>query len=374
MMAKLVRASGAACTALLVTAAVVGLSSQTAFAEATETRAARPARVTIAAVGDILFGRYIKGQWYRRVPKTDDPFSNVAGVLKGADIAFGNLETPVMKEPEKLITHRSLTFRAERSDVELLGAAGFDVLSIANNHTLNLGHAGAPITHENVAAAGLIPIGAGATLEEARAPAVIERDGLRIAFVARTVWTNGRKPVTEDGAVAKLSRSSLRTSLSDDVRQARADTKADFVIVSLHWGTEYEPHPEQYQRRTARAAIDAGADLVLGHHPHVVQDIERYHDGVIVYSMGNFLFDNPQRVQRETIIVTATLEQDADGRRISELSVHPVLIHRKTRVPELTNSRSWLRRLRRLAKKVRVVEPAPEAGDETVAARATQQR
>jgi len=323
-----------------------------------------PRRVTIAAVGDILFGRYHPGKKYSRVPRIEDPFFEVAPILRRADIAFGNFENPVRTAPARFHTTRSLTFRADPADAEILAGAGFDVVSLANNHMRDLGSDSAPLSRRAVEDAGLLAVGAGATREEAFAPLLVEHEGIRIAFVARTVWLQGiEEGVTKQGAVALVSSRALKKELPEAVRRARADLRADFVIVSLHWGWEYKFHPTSSQRATARAAIDAGADLVLGHHPHVIQDMERHGAGVIIYSLGNFLFDTGARGQRKSVILEVTLERDGDERRVVDVTLHPILSDRKTHAPRLARGdgyRSWARQLAKFAPDFTIAPPPPE--------------
>ncbi len=325
-------------------------------------------RVTVAFTGDILFGRYLRGRTdvFRRVAKTDEPFADVAPVLRGVDIAFGNIESPVMVEPAQFTVFRSLTFRAEPSDAGVMAAAGYDVVSVANNHTLNLGPAGAAETPGHVRAAGMVPVGAGADLDEATRPGIVEVNGVRVAFVCYSVWTNGRAAIAGTGAMAKLDRKRIRDELAEVVRSTRTAHAPDFVVVSLHWGIEGEPHPDDGQRRAARAAIDAGADVVVGHHPHVVQDIEIYRGKPIAYSLGNFLFDNPRLEQRRTVILEATLVGTGDDRRVVGVTAHPIVIERdrkaRSSVPVRARGRAyraWARELRKLAPDV-IIAPEPD--------------
>jgi len=313
--------------------------------------------VTIAAVGDILFGRYLRTGRYRRVAATDDPFAEVAPVLTAADIALANVECPIMAEPKEVtVNSRSLTFRCEPEDAAVLAAAGFDVVSAANNHMLNLGTRGAAQTARNLVAAGIAAVGAGEDEEAAFEPVVVEVGGARVAVLGFTTWTNGRRPADRNGAVAFVSTRRMRTALAERVRAARERLDPDFLIVTIHWGWEKEDGPRDEQVRAAHAMIDAGADVVLGHHPHVVHEIERYGNGLIAYSLGNFLFDNPAESWRRSVILEVTLEAEGDDRRVADVTLHPVVLERDFRasssVPKLATGkvyRRWKRALRALA-------------------------
>lgn len=273
--------------------------------------------VRVAAVGDVLFGRYLErprpaGPIYSPVSRAAQPFAQVAAVLQAADLAFANLETPVLAEPAPLRVYRTLTFRADPARLPALRQAGFTVLSLANNHTGNLGARGAAETRRHVDAAGLLGVGAGGAAAQAQAALETPRRGQRVVWLARTLWQNQRtddddtRPKTRAGAVAYVHHRDFFQEVPPAVAALKRGG-ADHVIVSLHWGEEGAASAGTWQRRAAHALIDAGASLVLGHHPHVLQEIERYGGGLIAYSLGNFLFDNPARAQRETLILQATL-------------------------------------------------------------------
>lgn len=255
-----------------------------------------------------------------------------------------------MDEPKRFAVFRSYTFRAEPSAARVLSGAGFDVVSIANNHMTNLGDTAPAVTRAHLAAAGLHPVGAGATAAEARAPAAIDVRGRRVAFLAFTTITNGRRTLTARGAIAHTGRRAFVRAAVPAIRAAR-DAGADFVVVSVHWGRERRPHPERWQRRAARALVRAGADLVLGHHPHVVQDFERIGRGFVAYSLGNFLFSNRSVAQRRSVVLRAWLEGSGASRRVGRVALVPVWAGRD-HVPRPAwgrRHRAWRRALAALA-------------------------
>ncbi len=183
------------------------------------------AEVHLAAVGDVFFGRYLpgpggQGKVYSAVSTAPDPFAPTADILQQADVTFGNLETPVMWEPERFYAGR-LTFRADPDRAGLLARAGFDVLSLANNHVTNLGTRGARETRQHVEAQGVRGIGAGASIADAYEPQIYEVNGLRLCFLAYTLWNNRRLTTSTDGTVAYVRHRDFLQRVPRVVRKAR---------------------------------------------------------------------------------------------------------------------------------------------------------
>ena len=165
--------------------------------------------------------------------------------------------------------------------------------------------------------AGIAYVGAGKDLECAVAPAMITAKGLRIAFLGRNLWFPKGVWFRPDApGVAPIEPDTIEAEVADAARNA------DIVIVSLHWGVEYRRYPSEEQKELARKLIDAGADLILGHHPHVVQPVEEYHGGVIAYSLGNFLFDSPYWKRTDGAILKCRLSKTG----VSDLEVVAVRI------------------------------------------------
>lgn len=272
-----------------------------------------PVSVTFMAVGDVLLDRGIA----RKIDANgqDWPFAKVSPILKSADIAFCNLECPLSARGVKV--NKPFCFKADPANVKCLADAGFDVVSLANNHSLDCGRTGLVETMRCLDDLGIRFVGAGDTLNDSKLPVVMELHGLRIAFLARnTLMPEGIWLRTDAPGTAGLDESTICREI------AQARTKADVVIVSLHWGIEYRQQSEEAQKVLARKMIDAGADLVIGHHPHVVQPIERYHGGMIAYSLGNFLFDSPQPICKKSIIFKCRLSKSG----VSDVEVIPATI------------------------------------------------
>jgi poly-gamma-glutamate capsule biosynthesis protein CapA/YwtB (metallophosphatase superfamily) len=268
-----------------------------------------PPTVTLAAVGDILLDRGV-GQKIEQYG-TQYPFEQVAPILSAADITFGNLECPLAEKGRKVI--KPFCFKARPVTVKSLLNAGFDLLSLANNHTMDCGRTGLVETMALLDRKGIRWCGAGRTLEEAERAAVLEVKGLRIAFV-------GFCDFLPEGSFLVEKRPTIAFANEKRVRKAvaAAGKDADVVVASFHWGVEYASRPSRRQEAIARAAVEAGADLVLGHHPHVLQGLEMVErkagpgrrPSLIAYSLGNFVFDQRRPPTDQSAILRCTLGRE----------------------------------------------------------------
>jgi len=242
--------------------------------------------VTLIATGDILPARYVELKM-RNLNDYTYPFKKTADFLKDADITFGNLESPLL--PGKNVPKGSMTFRADPEAVQGLLFAGYDVISVANNHAMNYQVPGLTSTIQALKKAGILYAGGGKNIDFAHTPAIVEVNGRKIAFYAYNDNSippkyHGEAKINEPG-IARMDIEAVK----NDVKNAL--NYADIVVVSMHAGKEYVREPTQFQKDFAHAAIDAGASVVIGHHPHWVQPVEYYKNGVIFYSLGNFVFD-----------------------------------------------------------------------------------
>jgi len=254
-----------------------------------------PTEATLIAIGDIMMHTPQLPGAYDEESGTYD-FSNffvqVRSRLTDADWAFANLETPIAGDERGFRGYP--TFNAPAALADAMKDAGIDIVSTANNHTLDQGYNGLAHTLETLRERGLAAIGTADSEEKAEEITFIERNGIKTAFLAYTYGTNGI-PVPKDKPYA--------VSLIEDERiirqiQLAREEGADVVAVSLHFGNEYQRMPSDEQKRLARLTIESGADLVIGHHPHVVQPYELYRveeddgrvrEGLIMYSLGNFI-------------------------------------------------------------------------------------
>ncbi|HKS92605.1 MAG TPA: CapA family protein [Tepidiformaceae bacterium] len=260
--------------------------------------------MTLAAVGDIMLARSIGERVLADGPSV--VFAGVEPQLSSADITVGNLETSISDEGTPAA--KGYTFRAPPATAAALKAGGFDVISQANNHALDYGPAALADTRRLVQAQGIDVVGAGAGLAEAVKPAILERNGLRVAFLG-FVDTQAEGSYSEADWAATASTPGVAWATPNTIRTAvqAAKTEADVVVVMLHAGVEYATEPTALQETLAEAAIDAGAALVLGAHPHVLQPVVAYHGGVIAFSLGNFVFDGFDPPANTTAIFDATL-------------------------------------------------------------------
>lgn len=267
----------------------------------------RPATLDLVFVGDVVLGEYV-GDGHRSFAgplAPGDPFADVAELLE-ADLVVGNLESPVMHEiPKESPLRYGHRFGASAPAVAGLAAGGFDVMSVANNHANDLGREGLVETPEVLRAAGITPVGEATHDGSPLRVVTLEHRGWRIGFISATTWLN-HAPEPGDPKVPVVSVSRLKRTLVPMVEQARPDH--DLVIVLLHWGRERRERPEPAQIHAAHAFIDAGADLVIGHHPHVLQGIERYGSGMIAYSLGNFLFPAREEAFRDSAVLRVRVQ------------------------------------------------------------------
>ena len=258
--------------------------------------------IELTAVGDVIVKR----------PDPKSIFELAVPVLGSADISFGNCESPYatggMRNP-----HARGAMQGDPHSIDALSSA-FDVMSFANNHHLDAGEDAFFETLRSLHDAGIQTCGAGATLSEARRPAVVERSGTRVAFLAYTAILYPGYDATDDRAGAVPLRTTttyqqvemeqpgsppriMTTADPNDLGALRRDVTtarevADVVAVSLHWGLHFTPAAvADYETEVGQAAIDAGADIVIGHHQHILEPIEVYRGKVIFHGLGNFAID-----------------------------------------------------------------------------------
>ena len=277
--------------------------------------------VTLVFTGDNLLGA--------RMPRLieqhgeDWPYDAVRPWLVNADLTFGNLESPITdyahktpgKSWESIKEGHNFIFKAPpESSGRILHQAGFDVLSLANNHAMDYCAQGMADTVAALGGAGLHGVGAGLNAADAFAPVVVTRRGVRIGFIARSKIVPMSSKAGEDTPGLAWHGTEYSAELAAAIADLRP--RCDILVVTFHWGYECQRRHAPYQQQLGRACIDAGADLVIGHHPHVLQGVELYNGGVIAYSLGNFLFTGASPLVESAVLrVTA----GRDGVRDVEL-------------------------------------------------------
>jgi poly-gamma-glutamate synthesis protein (capsule biosynthesis protein) len=298
------------------------------------------ARATIGAVGDVMIQDAVKRSAQTHGAGAPDEgyswlFAAVADLLAEPDLTYANLETPVA--PDASRGTREFMFNAPPSAVAALRRAGVDLVSVANNHMFDQGRAGFEETLRRLDAIGMRYVGAGPA-GKAAGPVRVEVNGLALAFLGYSYQFNqDGNACPPPGAAPCLQASELdRARAVEDVRAAAA-SGADAVVVSLHFGHEYEPQPRAEDVALAHALADAGALVVIGTHPHVLQPVEIYtrSDGrraVIAYSLGNFLSNQsrkyvpgitpePVAAPREGALLRVTLARRDYGRGVAQTEV-----------------------------------------------------
>lgn len=251
-------------------------------------RAQTPVEVTVRllAVGDLNLGRHV-GQMLLK-DSIGFPFQHSREVLLEYDIVFGNLESPISDQKgETRHPTDPYVFCAPPQAAKALKEAGFTALSTANNHALDYGEHGLRETIEYLREAEIAHTGISADSSDTFEPIILERGGITFGFLAYTQFVNGRKNTR--GLVSLFEPRRIRREIG------LLRKKVDVLIVSFHGGAEYKDAPGSTTVAQMRSLVDRGADVVLGHHPHVPQGIEVYKGKWIFYSLGNFVFYQPQR-------------------------------------------------------------------------------
>jgi len=261
--------------------------AQVSFAVAGDVIPHQPVRAAAAAAGDGSQG------WGALL-------SDVSDVFESADFGFVNLETPVA--PAHSHGSKPFMFDAPVALIEGLKANGIKIVSLANNHVMDQGWAGFAETREHLKETGLLFVGSGDTAQQAWQPMIVEANGIKVGWLGMTRWLNGnRNPDKDDQPHVNFfpypgesggAPGMDEAGVLEAIKKARA--QCDLLVVSIHWGIEYSPAPRPEDMETAHKMLEAGASVIVGHHPHVLQPVETYRtqdgrDTVIFYSLGNFL-------------------------------------------------------------------------------------
>ncbi|MCL6588739.1 MAG: CapA family protein [Firmicutes bacterium] len=270
---------------------------------------------SLIAVGDICFAGIEK----KVIEDPEYPWAGTKSILQSGTILVGNQEVPYSTRGS-IYTQKKWTFRMDPRTARSLTTAGFRVVTLANNHIMDYGPLAMQDTLNILDELKIAHTGAGNSLSEAREPAILTAsDGTTFAFLAYSLvypelfWASSKRPGTPYGDPAYFV---------PDIQKAK--TLADYVVVSFHWGNELLFYPKPYQKLYGRKCIDAGASIVLGHHPHVLQGVEAYKGGLIAYSLGNFIFGSPSVKIKDSIILAV----DYDENGLVQARLFPVNVSR----------------------------------------------
>lgn len=289
----------------------------------------KPKEVHISAVGDVMMhlpqiqsGKQTDGTYDFR-----PFFKEIKQKLSEADITFANFETTLRGTA---IPYQGYPrFNAPDEIILALKDAGVDVLSTANNHSMDTGTEGVIRTYQRIKELGLNPVGTAPSVDERR-EVIIEKNGIKVAFLAYTEMTNGI-PVPKDKPY--LVNLIDIEQIKEDIANAK-QRGAEYILVSLHFGLEYHRQPSEKQIQIAHQVLEAGADAILGSHPHVLQPIQEVTiDGkkkVIIYSMGNFISNQKDKYTDEGVIVDLHIQKNPQNQEVELTNVTylPTLTHK----------------------------------------------
>lgn len=281
------------------------------------------AQVTGVAVGDVMVGRHVEEVTNRY--GYDYLFRYVQPLFNQADYATGNFENVASDRELEPMENKEITLQANRESVAAMKDAGFQTMAMANNHMMDYGEQGMIDTLDTFHEQGIDAVGAGTNSTDAsNRISYQEINGLTIATLSFSDISSEETKAGEKQAGILDFDPATFIPLT-----AEAKKKADYVIVHAHWGREYNSRASDRQKELGRALADAGADLVIGHHPHVLESIEVYDDTVIFYSLGNFIFDQGWSRTRETALVQFHLMPTGE----TNFEITPMKIREATPAP-----------------------------------------
>jgi len=294
-------------------------------------------QVKLTFVGDVMMASKVEDILKQK--GYDYPYTNVTDLLSKADYTIANLETPVTTRGTE--QKKDYVYRSSPLALSALRASGIDLVNLANNHVMDYGTEGLLDTFDALDQEGIQRMGAGKNLEEAYQPVIVEKQGIKIAFLgfSRVVPEGSWKAAAGHPGVAETYNYKPAVEAIQ-----KAKEKADIVVVTAHWGVERSDQPDKYQKELAHRYIDAGADLIVGGHPHVLQGFEQYKGKWIAYSLGNFIFTtNDVPKTWETVALEASCTKD------KQCDVHLVPILTKMALPTPMSTEDGTKLFQRLS-------------------------
>jgi len=328
-----------------------------------------------AAVGDILPHGMVKKTALlgkKGVEDFDYLFRETKDDIKKADIAFGNLETPFYPTTKEM-AYKSIPykFNIPIKMLKTLKKVGFDILNIANNHLYDQGVKGIVTTVKELKKEGFLFSGAGRNYNEATKPIIFTKKGIKIGLISFTTWINNDKnkydPLNPNKTLKK--RPYLNKYIPKETKKLvkKLKKEVDFVIVSMHWGHEYHKDPSFEQKKKVKLLFKAGADLILGHHPHVLQKtIYRADKKAVIYSMGNFVSNQffivrsrhkrNKFANREGVIWNIDIKKDKKSTKIIKLEQIPLYLQKEELKPKKENNyRIYIHKLEKKEKEYKSI-------------------
>ena len=283
-------------------------------------------------VGDMMLGRSITNKGSKNNYK--NMFSGVSDLWKDSDYVAGNLECVLLDNASDYEKNdKEIHINAETKTANVLKENGFTLVSLANNHLADFKAKGVVNTLDTLDKVGLKHVGAGRNLTEAAEYDIQEINGVKIATIAVS-------DIIPKDFAARDSKAGILTTKTLKYYQAVKDAseKADLVIANIHWGVEYGMTETEVQQQLARNLINWGVDVVIGSHPHVLQPVEKYGDGIIFYSMGNFVFDQGWSRTKDSMVLNYYVDEDGN----CSFEITPIRI--KDGYPEVTNNAFFKKR------------------------------
>lgn len=301
----------------------------------TEVKQEQPKDITIkmTVVGDIMCHNTQYQDAYNKTTDSYDfshVFSNIADNLRSADITVGNLETTFAGKEKGYSGYP--TFNTPEALATNLKGLGFDVLSTANNHSLDSRYAGLVSTIETLDNVGISHMGTYSSQEASQEILIKDVNGIKIAFLAYTYGTNGIPvPSGKEYCINLIDKDKIKT----DVNKAKS-LGADLIAINMHWGNEYRLKPTDEQKQLADFLFENGVDLILGSHPHVLEPMETREvtladgtkkQGFLIYSLGNFVSGQVKQYTNHSIILNLTITKHSEGNiTIDDVNYIPIYV------------------------------------------------
>lgn len=286
-----------------------------------------PFSLHVATTGDIIFGREVGT--YIDMNGGASALAHVSDILAAADITIANLEAPLTNNTSRPLPEKDVYLYGRPEGVESLIQSDITFVSLANNHSMDYSGVGLKDTIDTLDGAKILHAGAGMNEEEADKIAEVERAGKRVAFISWTDVIPKNFTAYKDSPGVASARLNMNAACNT-VKKAKEDY--DIVIIAMHWGIEYEDYTTpSMQNDPAHELVDAGADVIIGNHPHVIQGIEFYKGSLISYSQGDFVFDHYSRKTGETFI----LEFDITHEGIKNVVATPVYLDDTYGIPRV---------------------------------------